>query len=345
MTKKSFNAGGLSVLIALTLLAPVVAGAVIAVRASSQSPLESASRVEPLIGSIESAERYSEASVAIGVEFTDALSPSTNESGTLTSVGVAEGDTVNTGTVLMVVDDRTVLAYVSDAPLWRDIARGSKGSDVRVAQQLLKDLGYLTGTVDGNAGYVTELATRAFNKSHGYGVDNGVLSRASLVWVGQAPVTVAKMSVSLGDSLSPGTALFTTTASLAAITVSETPNVPRDGDVQLIVNDIVAAYVPGTGRVTDPDAVGSIAQSLGTATEGVGTVRLTTPLTVGTAPSSAVVTDEQGRVCIFADTTSPAIAIEPRGGSLGTVDLDAALVGQAVLINPREVRSDLSCGS
>ena len=32
------------------------------------------------------------------------------------------------------------------------------------------------------------------------------------------------------------------------------------------------------------------------------------------------------------------------GGTLGTVDLDVGLVGQPVLVNPRQVRHDLDCG-
>jgi peptidoglycan hydrolase-like protein with peptidoglycan-binding domain len=314
-------------------------------RASSESPLESASSAEALVGTVESAERFSDASVAIGVEFADALSPAIGASGTLTSVRVGPGDTVDTGKVVADVNNVPVIAYVSEAPLWRDVARGTKGDDVRIAQQLLADLGFLEGKADGDAGLVTDRAIRAFNKKHGFGTNNGALSLSSLMWVGTAPVTVDKLEVALGDSVGSGTAMFTTTAGLAAITVSETPNVPRDAEVELIVDGVTAPYEPGTGRITDPDAVVAIAGSLGTATEGVGTVRLVTPLTVGTVPSSAVVTDERGTACIFADAASDPITVEPLGGTLGTVDLDPALVGQSVLINPREVRADLSCGS
>ena len=58
-----------------------------------------------------------------------------------------------------------------------------------------------------------------------------------------------------------------------------------------------------------------------------------------------VFTDERGRVCVFPSVDGPPLEVEPRGGTLGTVDLDVSLVGQEVLLNPREVREDLTCGS
>ena len=107
----------------------------------------------------------------------------------------------------------------------------------------------------------------------------------------------------------------------------------------------VTPYVVGSGKVTEPDAVAQIAASMGTTTEGVGTVALVSPQVVGTVPSSAVFADETGATCIFPDVTGAPVAVTPTGGTLGTVDLDESLVGQAVLINPRDVREDLTCGS
>ena len=78
--------------------------------------------------------------------------------------------------------------------------------------------------------------------------------------------------------------------------------------------------------------------------EGVGTVALVDPQVVGTVPSSAVFSDETGATCIFPSVDGAPVAVTPTGGTLGTVDLDQSLVGQAVLINPRDVRQDLTCG-
>lgn len=335
---------GLGIFVAATLAAPLLAFAVLGIRAASQSPLESASSPEPLIASVERQEREREVNVAIKVEYADALAPTTSASGTATSVTVAPGDEVTTGTVVARVNDAAITAYSSPSPLWRDLAHGAEGGDVRVAQDLLRTLGYYSGSSDGRVGYTTEKAIKAYNAARGYGSGNGYLSLASLTWIGTGPVTVASVTVHAGDQVSPGTELFTTTAALAAITVSETPNIVRDAEVVLVVNGITTPYVAGSGRVTDPEAVAAIAASLGTATEGLGSVKLTVPISVGAIPSSAIVSEPEGATCFFPDLTSPGVVVTPLGGSLGTVDVDVSLVGQPVLVNPREVREDLSCG-
>jgi peptidoglycan hydrolase-like protein with peptidoglycan-binding domain len=335
---------GIGVFVALTLVAPLVALTVLALKAANQSPLESASNPEPLVGTVASASRDRQVAVAVKVEYTDALSPSTAAYGTVTSVSVSPGQTVTTGTVVATVNDARVIGYASSTPLWRDLSRGSSGTDVKVAQRFLKARGYYSGAVDGSLGYSTEQAIKAFNKAQGFGSDNGVLSLSSLTWIGTGDVVVADLLVHAGDSASPGTALFTTTASLAAIVVTETPNVPRDADILLEVNDVVTPYFAGSGRVEDSEVVAAMAASLGFMTEGTGSVYLAEPVVVGTVPSSALVVDALGHTCFFQDTTGPGTMVETIGGSIGTVDLEASLIGTTVLLNPREVREDLSCG-
>ena len=332
---------GLAVGVALAALIPLGVGAVVALLIASNSPLESAAKPAPLVGAIETAQRSGQVNVGIKVEFTDALSPATQASGTITSLSVVPGDKVGTGTRLMDVNAQAVIAYVAASPLYSDI--GPSEPDVATAQALLTAWGYDTGGADGKAGVATEKAIKAFNLANGYGKDNTVLSLASLVWVGSAPVTVGTMSVHLGDQVGAGTALFTTTAALAAITVAEPPGMTSDGDLELVVGDLSTPYVAGSGRVTEPEAVAAMVASLGTATEGLGTLQLVTPTTVATVPSSAVVTDAAGRTCIFASETAAPTLVAPTGGSLGTIDLDPSLAGTPVLLNPRDVRGDLTC--
>lgn len=50
---------------------------------------------------------------------------------------------------------------------YEELARGAKGEHVKPLQQRLKDLGYLTGTVDGDFGGGTERAVSAFQNQHG----------------------------------------------------------------------------------------------------------------------------------------------------------------------------------
>lgn len=335
---------GVAVGVALGIVIPLGLAAAVALVVAERSPLDSAAPAAPLVGTIESAQRNNQVNVAIGVEFADAVSPSTQAGGTITAMGINPGSEVATGTRLMDVDAHGVVAYVADSPLYRDITRGLEGSDVATAQGLLTQLGFDTGPADGKAGPATEKTIKAFNLAYGYGKNNTVLTLASLVWVGTVPATVNEVSVHLGDQVGPGTELFTTTAALAAITVAEPPGDGFEGEWALTVNGVTGPYEPGSGRVTESEAVAAMAATLGAVTEGVGTLQLATPLTVASVPSSAVVTDATGGTCIFASADAAPTPVEASGGSLGTVDLDLSLVGQPVLLNPREVREDLTCG-
>lgn len=87
--------------------------------------------------------------VAVAVTREDALSPRTDATGVLTGVRVAPGTQVDTGTVVVTVGDGDVVAYRSERPLLQDVAAGSTGGSVAVAQQLLVDLGLFAGPVDG----------------------------------------------------------------------------------------------------------------------------------------------------------------------------------------------------
>lgn len=57
------------------------------------------------------------------------------------------------------------------------LRNGSSGSDVRKVQQRLKDLGYYSGSVDGDFGAGTEAAVRSFQSVNGLSVDGIVGSR------------------------------------------------------------------------------------------------------------------------------------------------------------------------
>jgi peptidoglycan hydrolase-like protein with peptidoglycan-binding domain len=330
---------------ALTLLAPLGAGIVLAVRASTQSPLESAAHAKPLLALVESATRSRQAGVLISVVPGDALTSRANASGLVTAVPVGPGAAVSTGTVVAVVLDSDIVAYQAERPLYADTSPGAKGASVKAAQQVLSAFGYYHGDPDGSVGSGTVTAIRAFNAAHGYGKSNATFSLAALTWIGPAPVIIAKLSARPGDTVLPGSDLFTTTAAMSAIKVTESPGMVRDTPVKLIVNGFEIPYTVGSGLVSDSKFASDVAASLGTQTEGAGTVELLKPVTVGTLPASAVVTDAAGHMCFFGSQTSPPTPVTPLDdGSIGSVDVVASLVGTAILVNPRAVRANLSCG-
>lgn len=342
MTGRSGSAGT-TLTVTVALLAPLLAGIAVVVARANESPLESrTSAAAPLIGTVDVAARDHETLVELTVVRAGALAPRTRASGLVTSVDVAVGDTLTTGTVVATVEDLPVVAYTSEAPLFRDLAAGDTGRDVRTAQTFLAELGHYGGAIDGRVTEATEAAIAAFNDAHGWG-DDTTLRLASLVWVGPGPGTVATVSSQVDAEVQPGEELVSMTAPISHVTVSEPAGLPPEGDLVLHLGSRTVPYERGSGIVTNPSLASAIADALAPAEQGTVTLALAEPVRIGTVPSSAVVSDPDGATCIFADVTSAPLPVTPLGGRLVVVDLDPGLVGQAVLLNPRDVRTDLTC--
>jgi peptidoglycan hydrolase-like protein with peptidoglycan-binding domain len=334
----------MTLVVGAALVAPLVAAGALVVHQAAQSPLQSARSIAPVVAHVERAARTDQVEVPLEVVHAQAFSAMTNASGTVTVLRVAHGTDVAAGAVLGKVDAGDLVAYASAAPLFRDLSRGAKGADVRTAQHVLAAAGLLRGPATGTVDPATVDAIVAFNAEHGWGAKNPVLARAALVWIGRGSVTVGEVGVTLGGVVSAGTVLFSTSAAPVAVTVVEPPGLTQDASWQFTVRGVVVPYQAGSGRVSDGAAVAKIAQAVGDAKQVTGTLALTEPRVVGTVPASAVVADEQGHQCLFPGVTGAPVPVQPSGGDLGTVDLDASLVGASVLVNPRDVRSDLSCG-
>src|SRR5690554_5536840 len=114
--KVSGRSTGVAIVVVLALVAPLLAAGVWVFVASSESPLESAAEVEPLVGTVETAERYGDTNVSVAVEYADALAPSAQASGTVTALNLSAGDEVTHAHTLMAVDAKDVVAYIAEAP-------------------------------------------------------------------------------------------------------------------------------------------------------------------------------------------------------------------------------------
>lgn len=79
----------------------------------------------------------------------------------VTGVSAGAGSVLRPGQVLAEVSGRPLLALNLPFDLYRDLAPGDSGPDVRALQQALIDTGVLTGPVDGEFGARTSAAIRA----------------------------------------------------------------------------------------------------------------------------------------------------------------------------------------
>ncbi|AXH97541.1 peptidoglycan-binding domain-containing protein [Ornithinimicrobium avium] len=118
--------------------------------------------------------------------------------GVVTSVSTGE---VAEGDVVYVVGETPVRVVEADAPFWRDLARGVKGEDVRPLQRLLIEEGHLGGEPDGDFGWNTERAVKAWQKDQGL-EQTGVVALGELVAVSDLPAVVQ-----LGEGIVVGRSL------------------------------------------------------------------------------------------------------------------------------------------
>ncbi len=334
--------GGISAAMGVVALLaiPLVAGGALALYALQRSPLDSASGEEPLVGVVGSAERDDRVNVTLEVDTADSFAVATQSAGVLTALGIQPGVALVDGAAALEVDGLPVTAYVAPAPLYRDITWGLKGKDVATAQRLLKKLGYLA-TVDGDAGPATARAITRFNKDHGRTANGAVLRVDSLLWIPADSEPPVKVGVRVGARLSPGNELYTTSTGHDTISVDTKAT---DADRILTVGQESVTLPAGATSVTNPEDIAVIGPAINDATARSAFLALATPRVVGTVPASALVTDPTGATCFFSDVTGPGTTVVATEGSFGTVDVDPALVGASLLINPRDVRGDLACG-
>ena len=339
MPTRTRSSAGLAT--ALLLAIPLAAGVALAVWGLAVSPLDSGAATEAVIASVESAQRRDTTNVTATYTDADNFPVNTQSSGTVTALALSTGSEAKQGAVAMEVDGKPVIVYVATAPLYRDIAREMEGADVATAQQLLFDLGYLDG-VDGKAGYATERAIKAFNKDHGYGDANATLAVSSLLWTPDSSDAPTALSVRVGDVLSPGLELYTTTAGTASYSLNLEPtNVDRI----VTLNELTIELPAGMTQITDADAVAALKARLANVTNPTVAVSLAEPRTVGPIPASAILSDADGTICFFPGMGDEPIQVDVASGSMGLVDVNADFIGQSVLVNPREVVDDLTCDS
>ena len=128
--------------------------------------------------------------------------------GTVTNVTLsASGTRVDVGSSLYDVDLLPTFAAVGDVPSFRDLSRGTTGSDVEQLQNFLATTGRFDGTVDGVFGAATADAVVRWNVELGLGRSE-VVPRGRVVFFPSLPVLAVPTKelrpgaqVSVGDEL------------------------------------------------------------------------------------------------------------------------------------------------
>ncbi|WP_157372738.1 peptidoglycan-binding protein [Agromyces sp. Root81] len=257
-------------------------------------------------------------------EWQPALAATNQASGTVTSVTVAPGDEVRAGSVLYSVNLRPVVVAAGATPVFRPLSREAKGSDVQQLQQLLTELGFYSGAVDGEFGSRTEAAVKDWQDSLGIG-DDGVVQPGDVVFVPTLPtrVTLDPEIVFRGASLSGGEAAVSALSAepvfTIPVTVSQAGSMPVGTAVEVQAPDgtVWAAEVASQKPSEESgDQVDVVLQGVGGATicgAGCGTLPaegssrllskiVTQPTVTGVvAPSAALLSATDGTISVVDD--------------------------------------------
>jgi multidrug efflux pump subunit AcrA (membrane-fusion protein) len=268
------------------------------------------------------------------------------QSGRVTKVAVAPGQTVEAGTALLEVDGVPIVALTGERPLWRELSEGSEGPDVEQLEKALAAAGRPPGEVDERFTATTARALKAWKSDRGLASD-GVL-RLGDVLVAQWPLRAGAVKTAVGDFVGPGTDLVELTSTDAVVSLELSPS----ERARLKVGDSAEVEL-GPTRARAQGTVSALADAASRRAEGApfytGTVALSEPPpvldgaearvevvfasadNVLAVPVAAVVLDGSG---------SPAVRVPRPEGGAQLVRISTGLQAGAFV----EVRSGLSGG-
>ena len=325
------------------MLATLVVLVAVVVDRSTPNPLSGATPPVPIL--LEAQRRGAVASdgVQVEAEIRPGRQVSSSARGVVTALPLRVGIQLSSGDRIVAVNDKWVVAYVSQVPPYRDIGPGARGADVvRLQTFLASTAGYL-GALDGDFGAATSRAVARFNRSLGRSDLRSVFAQDSVAWIGPKPLTVGKVETALGVELAR--LVFTGESRVAAAIVTEPQGglTTPDESKTLVVGDVSVGYKSGTGRVTDAASVAKLAGVLPDSKETAGRVTSADAQMVLTLPASSIVSDAAGGTCVFTDIGSQPVMVSPIGGGVATVDVPADTPFDVVLSNPGDFPWASSC--
>ena len=290
------------VLIALLASAGGVAGAVLA--APTPTPAGLAAAEQPRTAAVQHQSFADERSVEVSFRVEDERSLVAKTGGTLTWSGCVPGVPVTSGSVLLRVDERPVVALHTDVPLYRGLKAGDKGADVEALQRELGALGHPV-TVTGKYDAATTKAVKKLFTDAGVTRPDGTLQLPGVVWMPERTLTPSTCVTALGSPIADGQAVATVAGALTAVTYP-VPAGLRDGPRDLTLFGVAVPVDQAGGEVTDPAFLAqvaatreyAVAQESKDGQKPKATLALTDPVDALKVPPTALFAIEGTSACV-----------------------------------------------
>lgn len=261
--------------------------------------------------------------------------------GTVTTVTVASGTTVNTGDVLYTLDLRPVVVAQGQVPAFRDLSQGTQGADVQQVRQFLASRGYMPAAGSSQEfDAATARAVKHWQKDLGVTAD-GIVHAGDLVFAAQLPTRVTlNPTISVGTRIEPGAVVVNTLAPAPTFVINlaadQAALVPTSGPAQVVTptgtwNAVVASasttadnilHLTLTAPGGSPVCGDECAQVPIVDKDAVYTTRIVTvPDATGPAvPASAITTSADGSTSVTdADGSSLQVKVLSQGDGRAVV--------------------------
>lgn len=288
--------------------------------------------------------------------------------GTLTSIAVAPGDTIDEADRLATVNDMPIFAGVGGSPIFRDARTGMKGPDIKSISRFLAAKGYLTkDQIDDRFGPRIRGGVERFQQALGL-AQTGVFPASAVAYVPTKHSTVKSVMQQVGAAVTANASLLQVegapkSVSITALTQGQSLAALRGQSLKIVAGGgsgtALTSLNPHGGEVADLYAFLKTAEAKGLISPGGqkstgaspnsqtdnstvafsgALVMLKNPRTVATVSAPAIFTAASGVHCIFETRKSSenarALAVPKAAempGEVGIVALRAGLAGKHVL--------------
>lgn len=243
--------------------------------------------------------------------------------GRVTSFACARGARLTSGGTFLAVSGTPILTLASSVPPWRSLTWGDEGADVESIRAEMLRLGAPAST----PGVLDDIDTDAFStllQKIGATDADGVIDLGSVLWTPRDGAVVMSCATTIGELVTEGQTIATLDAPLNRVTVASLPTSVRDGDRELVLDDVHAPVTLTDGATSEPAVLGAIQSapsyqrlllSDGDKTQIAATYSLTTPLKVASVPAGSIFGVVESSGCVAAKG-SP-IKVEILGSQLG----------------------------
>ncbi|KFI84993.1 hypothetical protein BREU_1878 [Bifidobacterium reuteri DSM 23975] len=252
-----------------------------------------------------------------------------NTSGTVTADYSAGG--LHSGAAALEVDGRPIVALATASPLYRDLAPGDVGEDVRALNAELTRLGYNANPESDQYSSLTYWAVVALFGNLAVRSD-GALPLADVIWLPQDGATASSWQAATGAMVAAASPIAEIPGAITSLTVKN--GTPNAADQTITVFGEQGVLKAGATVIDDPEFCARVtasrdfqwAQQGGDLSQGVdATVALATPVDVLRVPAAAVFGVKGDRGCIASDGRTMPVTII--GADLGVSSYSWAMRG------------------